>query len=188
MGHLSACATITVRRMEPRDVPDVAAIERVAFVSGWPATAFERELQENKIARYVVLERTLCDSAPAIVAFGGLWLQLDEAHVVTVAVRREHRRVGYGLVVVRALLDLARAEGMQVATLEVRLSNEAARRLYRRCGFHEVGERKRYYADNGEDAIIMTTEEFDSPGFQRHYSRLDEAIAARFASLRSTVV
>lgn len=171
--------------MQDRDLDAVAAVERVSFVAGWPPTAFQRELQHNAMARYVVLEGAASGAAHQIVAFGGLWLQVDEAHVVTVAVRPECRRAGYGLVVVRALLDVARDEGMQAATLEVRVSNEAARKLYRGCGFYEVGERKRYYADNGEDAVIMTTEEFDSPGFARHYARLSEAIEARFASLQS---
>ncbi|MCZ2110933.1 MAG: hypothetical protein LC118_15425, partial [Dehalococcoidia bacterium] len=78
------------------------------------------------------------------------------------------------------LILLARSEAMQAATLEVRESNEAARALYRRYGFYEVGVRKRYYADNGEDAIIMTTEEFDSPAFVRRLAGLETEIERRF--------
>ena len=171
--------------MEERDIDAVTAVERVSFEHGWPLTAFRRELTSNKVARYVVLEAA--GERQGIIGFGGLWLQVDEAHVVTVAVHPEVRRSGYGLVVVRALLDVARDEGMDVATLKVRVSNDAARRLYRKCGFYEVGERKRYYTDNGEDAVIMTTESFDSPGFQRHYQRLAAEIEKRFPSLRSLV-
>ncbi len=171
--------------MDERDIDAVTAVERVSFAHGWPPTAFQRELTANKLARYVVLESGA--EQPRIIAFGGLWLQLDEAHVVTVAVHPDFRRSGYGLVVVRALLDLARNEGIDVATLEVRVSNHAARQLYRKCGFYEVGERKRYYTDNGEDAVIMTTESFDSAGFQRHYQRLAAEVANRFPALCSLV-
>lgn len=183
MGNASASPELAIRRMCNADLAAVAEVERVSFTSGWPPTAFERELLHNRMARYVVLE----DEGQGVVAFGGLWLQLDEAHVVTVAVRPEARRCGYGLVVVQALFDVAREEGMQAATLEVRVSNEAARKLYRRCGFYEVGERKRYYADNGEDAVIMTTEPFDTPGFARHYDRLRDTVATRFGALDSVL-
>ena len=67
---------------------------------------------------------------------------------------------------------------MEAATLEVRVSNEAARALYRRYGFWDVGERKKYYQDNGEDAVIMTTEGFETPAFQ-------ERLAARAAELEA---
>jgi ribosomal-protein-alanine N-acetyltransferase len=183
MGNASTSPQLAVRRMREADLAAVAEVERVSFTSGWPPTAFERELLHNRMARYVVLE----DASRGVHAFGGLWLQLDEVHVVTVAVRPEARRSGFGLVVVQALFDVAREEGMQAATLEVRVSNEAARKLYRQCGFYEVGERKRYYADNGEDAIIMTTEPFETPGFARHYARLRDTVAARFCALHSAL-
>ncbi|WBL35221.1 hypothetical protein O0235_10520 [Tepidiforma flava] len=67
---------------------------------------------------------------------------------------------------------------MESVTLEVRVSNEAARALYRRYGFYEVGIRKRYYADNHEDAIIMTTERLDSPPYRERLERLRADLAA----------
>ena len=72
---------------------------------------------------------------------------------------------------------------MALATLEVRESNEAARALYRRYGFYEVGRRKRYYADNHEDAIIMTTEDLQSPAYQRRLTALTGEIESRFPAL-----
>lgn len=166
--------------MEARDIEAVTAIERAAFEQGWPHTAFEQELRSNRAARYVVCEAGDAAEAPRIVGFAGLWLQFDQAHVVTVAVLPEERRNGYGRLLVHALLLLAGALGMTDATLEVRASNTAARGLYRRYGFHEVGTRRRYYADNGEDAIIMTTEPFDSPGYRGRMAALRAAVEARF--------
>lgn len=145
------------------DVPAVVELERRAVAHGWSAEAYERELAQNGAARYLVLAR---DDPPALVGFGGLWLGVDEAHIVTVAIDAAERRCGYGALIVLGLLDLAIEHGMTSATLEVRVSNDAARALYRRFGFWEVGERRRYYADNGEDAIIMTTPDFRSPRFR----------------------
>jgi ribosomal-protein-alanine N-acetyltransferase len=69
---------------------------------------------------------------------------------------------------------------MESVTLEVRVSNVAARALYRAYGFYEVGLRKRYYADNHEDAIIMTTEPLDSAAYRARLERLRDELAARF--------
>lgn len=144
------------------DVPAVVALEHRSTDEGWTASAYENELTNNKAARYFVLE---IDGE--IVGFAGLWLQFDQAHIVTIAVAPELRRSGHGLRLVLSLLDLAEREGMDDCTLEVRKSNEAARALYRRLGFFEVGLRKAYYLDNREDAVIMTTEPFASDGYRR---------------------
>lgn len=155
------------------DIAAVTAIERASFSAGWPKTAFEHELKNNAVARYLVLERK-----NAVLGFAGIWLMLDEAHVVTVAVLPSERRRGFARRLVLALLDRAVEEGMTNATLECRVSNEAARSLYREFGFHEVGTRKRYYEDNGEDAVIMTTEAFDAPHHRSRIARIREALAA----------
>jgi ribosomal-protein-alanine N-acetyltransferase len=84
---------------------------------------------------------------------------VDEAHVTTMAVLPEHRRAGVATALLLELLQEARRGGARVATLDVRVSNVEAQRLYRAFGFIEVGRRVRYYDDNGEDALIMTTAE-----------------------------
>ena len=159
--------------MAAEHVLPVLALERQAYTNGWPSTAFEHELQQNRLARYIVLH-----VQGQLLGFAGLWLMVDEAHVVTVAVAPGVRRQGYGRLLVHGLLRVARREGMLAATLEVRESNVAARALYRELGFHEVGKRNRYYSDNREDAVIMTTEEFGSPGYQRITARAEARLAA----------
>ena len=166
-------------RMRGEDIPAVMAVERAAYAGGWPATAFERELTQNGMARYLVLG----DSRRRIMGFGGLWLMVDEAHVVTVAVVPEERRRGLGRVIVHGLIGVAIEHGMSLATLEVRVSNEAARALYREYGFYEVGTRKRYYSDNREDAVIMTTEELTSPAYQRRLEGLSDELRRRFPGI-----
>jgi ribosomal-protein-alanine N-acetyltransferase len=165
-----------LRKMSANDLPAVLAVERAAYESGWPATAFERELAHNEMARYVVLERFAEDGSAAIAGFGGIWLMVDQAHIVTVAVAPVYRRLGFGRLLVHGLINLAIDSAMSSGTLEVRVSNAPARALYSAYGFYEVGLRKRYYADNHEDAVIMTTEEFASDAYRRRLAGLETAL------------
>jgi ribosomal-protein-alanine N-acetyltransferase len=144
-------------RVEPmglEDVPDVHRIEAASFPIPWPDYAFRQELQTNRLAHYLVVR-----AGDETVAYGGLWLLVDEAHITTFAVLPEWRRRGIGGRLMVALMDLALELKSRVMTLEVRLSNRPARDLYARFGFKPVGVRPRYYSDNAEDALIMTTEE-----------------------------
>jgi [ribosomal protein S18]-alanine N-acetyltransferase len=163
-------------------VPAVVAIERAAFVAGWPPTAFEKELATNAMARYLLLERVGGMARAEAIGFAGLWLMVDQAHIVTVAVHPDERRRNYGSLLVHAMLLLARESGMDEATLEVRQSNDAARALYRRYGFHEVGSRKRYYPDNGEDAVIMTTPSLTSARYEELLAQLKTGHEVAFAA------
>src|SRR5664280_74287 len=114
----------------------------------------------------------------AIVGYGGIWLMVDEAHVTTFAVHPQYRRRRIGERLLIALLDLALARGAREATLEVRLSNLPARRLYEKYGFRPVGIRPRYYSDDHEDALIMTTEPLLSPGMRARLTALGAELAA----------
>ena len=145
---------LTTRLMNAGDIDAIHEIEVQSFPIPWSRAALLREATENLCARYVVL---LEDDVP--VAYAGTWLVLDEAHITNIAVRPDRRGRGYGEAVTRALLQLAADSGMRYLTLEVRKSNEAAQNLYRKLGFVDVGFRKRYYADTGEDALVMACEE-----------------------------
>ena len=151
------------------DIAEVVAVERLAYSAGWPPTAFERELTQNAMARYVVVRESA--HAP-VVGYAGVWLMVDEAHVVTVAVIPDLRGRGLGKLLVHGLVTVAIEHGMALATLEVRPSNEVARKLYGLFGFYEVGVRKGYYADNHEDAVIMTTEDIQGDAYRARLERL----------------
>jgi ribosomal-protein-alanine N-acetyltransferase len=139
------------------DLDEVALIEQVSFTSPWPTSAYATELTTNRLARYFGARRD-----GELVGYGGIWLMVDEAHVTTMAVRPANRRTGVATALLLELLQEARRGGARVATLDVRVSNVEAQRLYRSFGFVEVGRRIRYYDDNGEDALVMTTEELES--------------------------
>jgi [ribosomal protein S18]-alanine N-acetyltransferase len=115
-------------------------------------------------------------AADRIVAYGGMWLMVDEAHITTFAVHPAWRRQRIGERLLLAFLDLAADRRAREATLEVRLSNLAARRLYEKYGFRPVGLRPRYYSDDGEDALIMTTEPIAEPRFRERIARLRAAL------------
>jgi ribosomal-protein-alanine acetyltransferase len=161
-------------RIEPMTLDDVAAvqaIERASFTTPWPDDAYRSELRSNRLATYVVAR-----VGDEIVGFGGLWIMVDEAHITTFAVHPDRRRQGIGERLLLALLDVALARGAREATLEVRLSNLPARRLYEKYGFRPVGVRPRYYSDDGEDALIMTTEALSSETMGRRLAGLRAAL------------
>jgi ribosomal-protein-alanine N-acetyltransferase len=149
------------------DVPDVHRIEASSFPVPWPDYAFRQELQTNRMAHYMVVR-----AGAETVGYGGMWLMVDEAHITTFAVTPEWRRRGVGGRLMLEMMGLARELGARVATLEVRLSNRAARALYGRFGFRPVGVRPRYYSDNGEDALIMTTPELHSAEMEQLFETL----------------
>ena len=162
---------VRIGAMRVEDIADVHVIERASFPVPWPAYAFRQELATNRLARYLILR-----VADEVVAYGGLWLMVDEAHITTFAVLPAWRRLGLGSRLLLALVELATELGASVATLEVRLSNAGARRLYERFGFRPVGVRPRYYSDNGEDALIMTTDELAGRGMRARLAALRTAL------------
>jgi ribosomal-protein-alanine N-acetyltransferase len=164
---------LRIRPMTTADLAAVQHIERASFTTPWPPQAYRQELEANRLAHYLVAEL-----ADEIVAYGGVWLMVDEAHVTTFAVHPAYRRRRIGERLLLALLDIAVDRRAREATLEVRLSNLAARRLYEKYGFRPVGIRPRYYSDNGEDALIMTTEPLDSRPMQARIAGLRAAVNA----------
>jgi [ribosomal protein S18]-alanine N-acetyltransferase len=140
-------AAVEIRRLTYADLPQVVAIERRAFTTPWSLAMFVLELSkpsgvclaavvETELAGYIVCSR-----------YDTVW------HVMNVAVDPDRRRRGIATTLIQALLDRI-GDDAQV-TLEVRRSNAGALTLYERFGFRSAGVRPRYYADNGEDAVIM---------------------------------
>ena len=106
-----------------------------------------------------------------VVGLVGIWTALDQAHIVVIATHPSERRRGVGELLVIATISEALKMGAANATLEVRKSNIVARSLYRKYGFNDVGIRHRYYHDNREDAIIMSTPSFSNLGYKRSLAR-----------------
>ena len=164
---------LAIEAMRLEDLPVVQAIEQASFTSPWPPNAYRSELETNRLASYLVVR---VDGA--IVAYGGMWLMVDEAHITTFAVHPNWRRQRIGERLLLAFLDLAIVRQAHEATLEVRLSNLAARRLYEKYGFRPVGLRPRYYSDDNEDALIMTTEPLSDTKMRDRLARLRTELEA----------
>ena len=197
--------------MTAHDISGVMQIEQEAFSAPWSARAYEYELHYNEMAHYYVVRsqrddgsRALPPATPAswwqrllrreretsnppiasrsaILGYGGFWLMVDEAHVSTIASHRDWRRRGIGELLLVSMIDRATEIGANFVTLEVRVSNLAAQALYRKYGFEVTGERRRYYSDNGEDALIMSTPSVTMADFQRHIQELKSDLFARLS-------
>jgi ribosomal-protein-alanine N-acetyltransferase len=155
---MALTARVVVEPMRLADVDAVHEIERLSFSVPWPAHAFAQELRGNRLAHYLVAR-----AGDAVVGFAGTWLMVDESHITTFGVHPDWRRQGIGRQLMLGVSDLSIRYGARLMTLEVRVSNEAAQALYRQFGFLVVGRRLRYYTDDGEDALVMTTPELDDP-------------------------
>jgi ribosomal-protein-alanine N-acetyltransferase len=198
-----------IRPMRLEDISQVMQIERESFPAPWSATNFRYELLFNRTARYFVacvplpenvakgsswldtlisrVQRLFSRSEEQaiddqwVVGYAGLWFMSDEAHLTTIAVRETYQRLGLGELLLISAIELARERNSQFMTLEVRLSNAAAQALYTKYGFTEVGIRRGYYYDTGEDALLMTTEKITSASFEGQFQRLKQAHAERWA-------
>jgi ribosomal-protein-alanine N-acetyltransferase len=138
------------RSMRIEDIPSICEIEVEAFATPWTAEAFYNELTNNHFARYMVMEY-----AGVVVGYAGMWLIVDEAHITNIAISLPYRGRKWGELLLVELQKTAAFMGAGRITLEVRVSNSIALRLYGKLGFYPVGTRRGYYSDNNEDAIIM---------------------------------
>jgi [ribosomal protein S18]-alanine N-acetyltransferase len=132
----------------------VMAIEKLSFPTPWARQAFSDEL-DRPWARLEVLRQGANGS---VVGFCNYWLVADELHILNVAIHPDERRHGHATRLLEHILSEALRNKTRVVSLEVRASNQAAQALYRKFGFRKVGTRPRYYADNGEDAVLMDRE------------------------------
>jgi ribosomal-protein-alanine N-acetyltransferase len=216
-----------VEPMRVEHIPAVSAIERLSFPQPWPQNAYRREIQENRMAHYIVARRLADDphaarpgddAVPAnqpqsdllgrlkgllrpaelprspqleeelrsIVGYAGIWVMTDEAHVTTIASHPDVRGKGVGEFLLIALIHRGIEVGARWMTLEVRASNSVAQNLYRKYTFKEMGVRRRYYSDNGEDALVMWTDALDSESFQATLNENEHKLADRlgFAEVR----
>jgi [ribosomal protein S18]-alanine N-acetyltransferase len=140
------------RPMLEVDLAQVVEIENASMPSPWSKELFEEELR-REAAHYFVIEEE-----GRVAGYMGYWEAPQEAHIINLAISPWFRKRGLGQMMIEHCMDFAWKRGAGLATLEVRESNEAARRLYEKCGFRTVAIRKKYYSDNQEDAIVMIRE------------------------------
>ena len=141
---------LSIDTMRPTDLDEVVAIERASFTMPWSRGAFLYEIEQNKVARCLVVRED-----GRLVGYLCLWEVADELHITNIAVHPGVRRRGVGRQMLGEVLADAQRRGLRLVALEVRPSNAEARALYESFGFRVVGRRRGYYYDTGEDALVM---------------------------------
>ena len=199
---------LAIRTMQKPDIRQVEEIDRQAFPTLETSVSYRRELK-NSIARYIVayepnghieecpgdgnkpllkralhkIGRLILGEPPTkdnIVGFAGIWFLAGEAHLITFAVRDGYRRSHIGEYLLCAVLDTAIKYKARLVTLEVRLSNLAAQRLYQKYGFSQRGYRKNYYSDTKESALIMTNDSINNKDFRTKFDKMKKHVNDNF--------
>ena len=191
-----------VEPMTLADLEQVMIIERAAFSAPWSTQAYRYEITKNEYSTMLVVRQAasrqsrsqsmlsllgLAKPGP-VLGYGGFWLLVDEIHISTIAVHANWQGRGLGELLLVSLLDEGIKLGAGNATLEVRVSNLPAQGLYHKHGFAVVSRQNRYYADNNEDAYIMSTPLFETPEFQanllQHRARLHDRLGTASGNSR----
>jgi len=176
--HAGHPQRLSISRMTQADVRAVMRIEALSFTTSWPASAFTSELSDNKLAHYFV--GRVGDAATGdIVAYGGIWVILEDSHITTIAVHPAWRGKRYGEALLVHLLHEAIERGASWITLEARESNSVAQNLYKKYGFTIVSTRRAYYSDNGENAVVMWAGHLRGDLYRFRLAALESELRAR---------
>lgn len=158
---------ISISKMTKDDVEDVVNIESEAYGKHhWAKSSFYDEMSNN-LAKYYVAKTT----DGQLVGYAGTWHIIDEGHITTIAVKNKYLRNHIGEKIIQAIIDDCYKNNIKYLTLEVRVSNTPAIKLYEKYGFQSLGTRKGYYQDNNEDALIMWTENIFYDKFKQIYQK-----------------
>src|SRR5437899_7247061 len=160
-------ADIEISPMRRRHLKGVMAIERQVYPRPWSPSLFLSELSETSNRAYLVARL-----GRDVIGYGGVICYGDEAHVTTIAVDPAHHRHKIGTRMMFELMSEAIGMGAHAVSLEVRMSNWGAQRMYGRFGFRPVGVRKGYYQETGEDALVMWVDDVDRREYGRALKRI----------------
>ncbi len=150
---------VEFRRLELRDLNAIEAIERASYATPWSRSMFAGELAKPSSISLGAFDTDTHE----LLGFLIISRYVDAWHVMNVAVAPSHRRRKIATMLLDRLFDMTAGEGRRGYTLEVRVSNEVAIRLYERAGFKPRGIRRGYYTDNREDALIMWKDPLPAP-------------------------
>lgn len=147
-------------------LPAILDLDRGCLGGLWSADGYAKEL-DRASSQFWVLEPVATEGTPLppLLGFGCFWGILDEAHITILGIHPDYQGQGLGQALLLSLLQVARQQGLEWATLEVRVSNQTARSLYGKFGFQEAGRRPRYYPDTGEDALLLWRGGLQHPEF-----------------------
>jgi [ribosomal protein S18]-alanine N-acetyltransferase len=154
-------AELEIQRMRRRHLKGVMAIERQVYPRPWSPNLFLSEMNELRNRGYFVAK-----VGKDVVGYGGMMVYGEEAHVTTIAVDPPWHRNKVGTRLLYELVQEALRLGARAVSLEVRVSNWGAQRLYQQFGFRPVGVRKNYYQETNEDALVMWVDDIRSAEYR----------------------
>lgn len=158
---------VEVTRMRRRHLRGVMAIERQVYPRPWSPSLFASEMSAGRTRCYLVAL-----DGRNVIGYAGLISYGDEAHVTTIAVDPGYQRMKIGTRLLHDLITEAHRMGAQAVSLEVRVTNWGAQRMYGRFGFRPVGVRKNYYQETNEDAVVMWTDDIRTAEYGNQLARL----------------
>lgn len=184
---------LTLAPLRSELLPEVLELDSQCFGGLWTMEGYQRELESPNSCLLALTCSTSAASGSStsnasaientqkserLLGLGCLWSILEEAHLTILAVHPSCQRQGFGQVLLHALLTTARQQGLERATLEVRVSNQSALSLYQKFGFREAGRRRRYYSDTGEDGLILWLSGLQQPEFGQQLLHWQQQIDA----------
>lgn len=168
---------VKIRNMIADDLDRIIEIEEKAYGSHhWPKSSFFEELN-NKLSHYYVL----INSENVLVGYAGCWHVLEECHITNIAIDSDYYRKKYGETLLKKIIDDCLKSKIKYITLEVRVSNKPAISLYEKYGFTSFGQRKGYYQDNNEDALIMWTKNIFFDEYQEIYKKVTKDLEGKIS-------
>jgi [ribosomal protein S18]-alanine N-acetyltransferase len=153
---------LKLQSLTSEHISAILELDQACFGGLWTLEGYQREL-DSPNSELLGLFSPVYGSK--LLGMGCFWAILDEAHITILAIHPQYHRQGLGQLLLYSLLEKASDRGLERATLEVRASNLAAISLYQKFGFKIAGRRKRYYQDNGEDALLLWLSDLQSPQF-----------------------
>lgn len=153
---------LKLQSLTPEDLSAILELDKACFGGLWTMEAYQRELDSPNSDLLGLFSPF---SGTQLLGMGCFWSILEEAHITLLAVHPQYQSQGLGQALLYSLLRTAGDRGLERATLEVRASNLAAISLYEKFGFQTAGRRRRYYQDNGEDALILWLSDLQHPQF-----------------------
>ena len=166
------------QKVNPQPNPGPAEKERPGRLFGRLQSLFSRRQPPQD---------TSPGEMPPILGYAGMWIMADEAHITSIASRKEQRHQGIGEAMLICLIEMAMKHQARIVTLEVRASNQIAQNLYYKFHFDQLGTRKGYYLDNKEDAVIMSTEYIGSPSFKEKFRQTKQDYYQRWGAIANEV-
>ncbi|WP_347272437.1 ribosomal protein S18-alanine N-acetyltransferase [Leptolyngbya sp. FACHB-36] len=195
--HFDANSPFDVRRLDLKPLthdllPAAVDLDQRCFGGLWTIDGYQREIDSPNSELLALMGEWGAEEnakskpaslpTPNLLGLGCYWAILEEAHITILAIDPNYQRQGLGQVLLVTLLHSAHKRGLERATLEVRISNQSARSLYAKFGFQEVGYRRRYYPDTGEDALVLWRGDLQYPQFQRYLHTWQTAVDQRLAT------